>query len=107
MRPEEDHMRPTARSPLPDTTAIRQRADHLLGLARMIENASSRYLDGAEVDGAPTVLAGRLLRRNVVQLEVAVVDLRGTARRLIRHADDIERSAGTAGVAGDRTPAMR
>ncbi|MFZ8997223.1 MAG: hypothetical protein ACO225_03540 [Ilumatobacteraceae bacterium] len=87
-------MQPPISTPHHDTTPLRRRAEHLHALARRIERAEVMRLDAGEPLDRTNELAGRLLRRNVVQLAVAVAELRETADRIRQHADDIDRSAG-------------
>jgi hypothetical protein len=83
-------VQPQVRTPAPDTAPLRRRADHLDDLARRIEDSEVMRLDTARRSDAAEELLERLLRRNVVQLAVAVAELRTTAGRLRQHANGID-----------------
>ena len=90
------------RASTPTTTMLRQRAAHLHDLARRIEESQALQLGSTHSCDAPTALAGRLLERNVLQLGLAVVELRETATRLRRHADSLDDAAMVASTAVTR-----
>ncbi|HEY5664225.1 MAG TPA: hypothetical protein VIS05_09335 [Ilumatobacter sp.] len=88
---------PCPPSTLAHASLLRQRAGHLRDLALSIERALVMVLDDATGPGdaaAWTDARGRLCRRmlehNLHQLHQAADDLRATALRLRRRADDLE-----------------
>jgi hypothetical protein len=78
----------------PYSSVLRQRAVHLRELAAAIERSPVTALpDAADDDGwtSPRAeLCERILRRNVHQLHAAADDLRETALRLRRRADELD-----------------
>jgi hypothetical protein len=69
----------------PYSSVLRQRAAHLQDVAGRVERALVMRLDDP-----PSELARRLLARNVHQLELAADDLRDTATRLRKRADELD-----------------
>ncbi|MFP5487180.1 MAG: hypothetical protein ACLGHQ_02590 [Acidimicrobiia bacterium] len=69
----------------PYSSVLRQRSAHLLDLAARVERSLVMQLDEA-----PSALARRLLDRNLHQLHLAVDDLRDSADRFRRRADELD-----------------
>jgi hypothetical protein len=69
----------------PYSSVLRQRAAHLLDLAGRVERASVM-----RIDDPPCELARRLLDRNRHQLHLAADELRDSAGRFRRRADELD-----------------
>jgi hypothetical protein len=78
----------------PNASLLRQRAGHLRELAASIERALVMVLadtnDTDSWDSARGRLCNRLLERNLHQLHQAADDLRTTALRFRRQADELD-----------------
>lgn len=78
------------RTSVADTISLRRRADHLDDLAARIDTAAVMRMTLVQPTDPAHELAARLLRRNILQLGIAVAELRRMAERFRRHADDID-----------------